>query len=134
MRKMLIATGPSEQPLRVLLPAEETTAATEQRRGRPLALSRHRSARRSRAMKVILRGLRATLMVLMPRELHSPADEPRQEMLPSSSAPPWLHLVRDCGRALDVTNPAPRLPSIFLCAAVTPRHHLRHLRGRCRRS
>ncbi|CCD95948.1 conserved hypothetical protein [Bradyrhizobium sp. ORS 375] len=133
MRKMLISTGPSEQPLRVLLPADETAAAIEQRGRRARALSRHRSARPSRAMKVILRGLRATLMVLMPRDLHSPADEPRREMLPSSSVLPGLHLVRDCGRALDVADPAPCLPSIFSCGAMTPRHHLRHLRGRRRR-
>ncbi|WP_035644993.1 hypothetical protein [Bradyrhizobium sp. ORS 285] len=133
MRKMLIAAGPSEQPLRVMLPADDGASASDRRGRRAWALGRHRSARPSRAMKAILKGLRATLMVLMPQDLRRPADDFRAEVLPSSPALPELYLVRDCGRALDVASPAPRVPGTFAYEAVTPRHHLRQLRGRRRR-
>ncbi|MGJ4998580.1 hypothetical protein ACQR0Z_29430 [Bradyrhizobium sp. HKCCYLS3077] len=133
MRKMLIATGPSEQPLRVMLPFGDTASAIEPRGHHARELSRHRSARPSRAMKAILRGLRAVLMVLTPRDPYNPVDETRREMLQSSSTRPRLHLVPDCGSALEGASPAHRVPSRFLHGSMTPRHHLRHLRGRRRR-
>ncbi|CCD97956.1 conserved hypothetical protein [Bradyrhizobium sp. STM 3809] len=133
MRKMLIATGPSEQPLRVMLPTDETASANDQRGRRARAPGRDRPLRPSRAVGAILRGLKATLLVLMPRDVPNPAGAACEELPPSPSAPPRLHLVRDCGRALDAADAAPRLPRPLACEATTPRHHLFYPRGRHRR-
>ncbi|WP_315722241.1 MULTISPECIES: hypothetical protein [unclassified Bradyrhizobium] len=129
MRNLLIMVGPSEQPHR-LMPQSDTGLGHRGQRG----IRRGRRSRRfhwaqpSRAMAIILRGLRATLLALAPAEIRSGAS-PRGEdmrvdgMRDVSWGAPQLRLVGDCGGAREAAvMPA---PNAIFHATATPRHHVR---------
>ncbi|GLH81862.1 hypothetical protein SSBR45G_67710 [Bradyrhizobium sp. SSBR45G] len=140
MRNLVITAGPSEEPFRVMLPADDGTSAIDSR-GRRVRLGgranrspqRFRWARPSRAMIVILRGLRATLSVLLPPESQSPSDADVAAFIETPPAPPRLRLVRDCGQALDMPAASPVVPRAAVLDAITPRHQVGGLRTRYRR-
>ncbi len=111
MRKLLIVTGPSEEPFRVMLPTDDgpSAARTRGRRvrtGRPAGRADRlqRSPRRlrwaypSRAIAAVPRSLRTMLQALLPTESQDVADS--HSVRREAAGEPRLRLVRDCGSSL----------------------------------
>jgi len=138
MRKLLIATGPSEESFRLVLQFDED-ASTCEPRGRRMGGMRakrvdscaHRSpdwAQPSRAMAAILAGLKATLSALVPADSQRAQREYDDALRDVSSVTPRLRLVSDCGRALEAPAASPIAPGAMVQAAMTPRHRVCSLR------
>ncbi|MGJ4926699.1 hypothetical protein ACQR1I_01740 [Bradyrhizobium sp. HKCCYLS2038] len=140
MRNLLITAGPAEDSFRVMLPSKDGTSAGDQRARRSRADGRaarrpqqFRWGRPSRAVVVLLRGLRATLAALLPAETESAPDVRVHTSAAGSSARPRLRVVRDCGRALEAPAAPRQVWSGLAEDAITPRHRVWHLRVRDRR-
>jgi hypothetical protein len=139
MRKLLIATGPSEESFRLVLQFDEDASTCEPRGRRTGRVIRakcgdsraHRSprlAQPSRAMAAILAGLKATLSALVPADSQRAQREYDDALRDVSSVTPRLRLVSDCGRALEAPAASPIAPGAMIQAAMTPRHRVCSLR------
>jgi hypothetical protein len=127
MRNLLIMVGPSEQPHR-LMPQSVTEPGHRGKRGirRGHRSRRFRWAQPSRAVAIILRGLRATLLALAPAEIRSGASPRGEEGVRDVSwIGPRLRLVGDCGGARQAAAMPPAAPNAIIHATATPRHHVR---------
>jgi len=146
MQRLLIVAGPSEEPLRVTVLADQDAMESDQS-GRHIVIrprverairraSRPRQALRwARRARAILVGLKERLVTLIPPNRQADRTHQIDAARRSSSLTPRLRLVRDCGRALAIACASQPDCGLAMHDAITPRHRLvlRSVRARRQR-